>query len=126
MPNRNTILVFLIPIIIILSGCTAKNNPLTQDNLTGTWQVIEIGMDNQIKQTYDINIIQTGEVIKFFKGTTELGHGHLYNQTISVTTQNATEWNGFGILLISIVNNTVMRAVPDTSAFKWMDFQRIL
>jgi len=126
MPNRNTLLVFLIPIIIILSGCTAKNNPLTQDNLTGTWQVIEIGMDNQIKQTYDINIIQTGEVIKFFKGTTELGHGHLYNQTISVTTQNATEWNGFGILLISIVNNTVMRAVPDTSAFKWMDFQRIL
>ncbi|MCX6666272.1 MAG: hypothetical protein NT038_09525, partial [Euryarchaeota archaeon] len=76
MLNRNTTLIFLIPLIIlILSGCTTKNNPFTQDNLTGNWQVIEVGMDLQVKQTYDVNIIQTGDVVKFFKGATELGHG---------------------------------------------------
>ena len=127
MSNRGTLSLFLIPVMfIVLCGCTAKNNPLTQDNITGNWQVIEVGMDLQVKQTYDVNIIQTGDVIKFFRGTIELGHGYLFNETISVTTQTGTEWQDFGVLLISVVNNTVMRAVPETTALKWVSFEKLI
>lgn len=129
MSNRNTILLLLPIVLIFFTGCTAPHNPLPNfmdNNLTGNWQVIEVGMNNQIKQTYNINIIHTGDIVKFFNGTTELGHGMLINKTITVTTNNATQWHGMGILLISIVNQTTMRAVPETTILKWISFEKLI
>ena len=128
MTIKNTLPVFSVLLFILLAGCTTPHNPIPnplENNLTGNWHIIEIGMDNQIKQTYNINIIHTGSIIKFFDGTTELGYGIVVNnETISVTTNNATRWHTFGILLISIVNQTTMRAVPETTALKWINFEK--
>jgi hypothetical protein len=90
------------------------------DGLNGTWEAIEVGDASQILSRYNVSVNEYNGTVYFARAAVAIGKGDHYNQTIQVYTYQG--WSKFGGLLISIVNNTEMRAVPETGAVKWVLF----
>ena len=100
--------------ILIDTGPQYDNT--TKKQLNGTWDVIEVGDKNEILARYRISMSEYNATVYFSENSIVVGKGNRYNQTISVETFQ--DWSKFGALLISIVNGTEMRAVPETTAVK--------
>lgn len=106
--------------ILIDNGPQYDNT--TKKQLNGTWEVVELGEANEILSRYKISMSEYAATVYLSKNAVVVGKGNHYNQTISVETFQ--DWSKFGTLLISIVNNTEMRAVPETTAVKWVLFTK--
>lgn len=117
-------IIILVFVGLAFTGCIS--NPLTENNLSGNWQVMERGWNNETLQQYNLHIIHVGENIKFYKGSIEIGHGILHNQTISVTTIDETVWHDFGIIMVSITTVDELQATIETDLVKWMEFHRLV
>ena len=90
----------LLILLLFFTGCLT--NPFAE-NLTGNWMITET-KDAAVINQYSINIIQIGETIRFLKDQREIGHGTLFNDTITVTAKQGTIWSGKGIFIISITD----------------------
>jgi hypothetical protein len=109
---------------VLISGCIS--NPLTEKTLTGDWVVLEIGENSQTIQQYNVAVIQVGNTVKFIKDNREVGHGLLFNNTVTVTPSNETVWNSFPTFIITVVTMDKMEAQPGVQNIIKIDFQRLI
>jgi hypothetical protein len=138
---KQTITFILIALAILLAGLTTAfvmneyfckkqifidNGPqydnATRKELNGTWSVLELGDGNKILSKYDVSVNEYNKTVYFVKDTVTIGQGLHYNQTIQ--TETFQGWSKFGNMLISIVNGTEMRGLPETTAAKWILFTK--